>query len=98
MKLDNSLTLQKLNSVPNRTFKYDKNNPDDVALKEYTDQFEAIMVKQLLNVSMKNNNSLFPKAVGSDIYKSMYQDTMSKEFSGSFGYSELLFKFLKENN
>jgi Rod binding domain-containing protein len=98
MKLDNSLTLQRLNSIPRADFKIDKTNPDDIALKEYTDQFEAIMVKQLLDVSMKSNDVLFPKAVGSDIYKSMYQDTMSKELSGSFGFSEMLFKYLKENN
>jgi len=98
MELDNSLSLQSLNSVPRQNFKFDKSNPDDVALKKYTDEFEAIMVKQLLDVSMKSDNALFPKAVGSDIYKSMYSDTMSKELSGGFGYSELLFKFLKENN
>ena len=69
---------------------------DDVRLKEQTDSFEAFFIKQVLDISMKGENSLFPKDAGDKIYQSMYNDTMSEAFSGNFGFSELLFNYLKE--
>ena len=45
----------------------------------------------------ESKNSLFGETTGSDIYSSMYHDAMSKELAGGFGYSELLFNFLKKN-
>jgi len=77
----------------------DKNRgiSDDRALKEQTDAFESIMIKQLLDDSLKAENSLFPKQAGADIYQSMYNDAVSKSVSGGFGFSELLYNYLKEN-
>jgi Rod binding domain-containing protein len=72
-------------------------NASDAALKEQTDAFEAVFLKQMLDITMKSDTSLFPKSPGSDIYKSMYTDQMSKSLSGSFGFSEMLFNYLKEN-
>jgi len=69
---------------------------DDVKLKEQTDKFEAFFIKQVLDIALKNENTLFPKDPGDKIYQSMYNDTMSESFSGSFGFSELLFNYLKE--
>ncbi|MCV6608189.1 MAG: rod-binding protein [Campylobacterales bacterium] len=67
-------------------------------LKTQTDQFESLVLKLMLDISMKESeNSLFGKTTGSDIYSSMYHDAMSKELAGGFGYSELLFNFLKKN-
>ncbi|WP_456323057.1 rod-binding protein [Hydrogenimonas sp.] len=65
-------------------------------LKEQTDAFEAIMVKTLLDQSMKSDGSLLPKDPGRDIYRSMMNDERSRQLSGNFGYSELLFNFLME--
>lgn len=72
-------------------------NESDKALKEQTDAFEAVFLKQMLDITMSGNDSLFPKSPGSDIYKSMYTDVLSKGLAGNFGYSEMLFKYLKEN-
>jgi Rod binding domain-containing protein len=72
-------------------------NASDVALREQTDAFEAVLLKQMLDITMKGDTSLFPKSPGSDIYKSMYTDTMSKNLAGGFGFSEMLFNYLKEN-
>lgn len=71
---------------------------NDALLKEQTDKFEAFFVKQVLDIALKDDSTLFPKDPGDKIYQSMYNDTMSEEFSGSFGFSELLFNFLKEQS
>ncbi len=92
MKIDNYTALSALN-----TPKVDMKSEDDVKLKEQTDKFEAFFIKQILDISMKNENKLFPKDAGDKIYNSMYNEAMSDELSGHFGYSQLLFNFLKEN-
>lgn len=69
---------------------------EDAKLKEQTDNFESLLLKIMLEQAIKNNDTLYPKQAGSDIYHSMYIDNLSQELSGSFGYSELLFNFLKE--
>ncbi|WP_257874447.1 hypothetical protein [Helicobacter sp. 11S02596-1] len=69
---------------------------DDKALREQTDAFEALMLKFVLDTSLKLEDPLYPKQAGSEIYQSMYKDTLSKQLSGGFGYSELLFNFLKD--
>ena len=69
---------------------------EDKALEEQTDQFESILLKFMLENAIKNEETLYPKQAGSDIYHSMYIDQLSQELSGGFGYSELLFNFLKE--
>jgi len=70
-------------------------NENSKKLKEQTDSFESLIIKQMLDISMKDGeNSLFGKSTGSHIYQSMYHDTLSKELTGGFGYSELLYNFL----
>ncbi len=92
MTIDNSLATLS-------TFDPKKIEPtaDDKKLKEQTDNFEAFMLKSILDISLKKENSLYGKDAGDKIYHSMYNDTMSKALSGGMGYSELLFNFLKEN-
>ncbi|MCR4941281.1 MAG: rod-binding protein [Campylobacter sp.] len=70
----------------------------DVKLREQTDAFESFMVKSFLDIALKESdkNTLFPKSAGSDIYKSMYNDTMSRALSGNLGFSDLLYNFLKQ--
>ncbi len=65
-------------------------------LKEQTDAFEAIIVKMLLDKAISAEDPLLPKDPGREIYQSMRNDQMSKELSGAFGYSELLYRFLTE--
>lgn len=69
---------------------------DDVALKEQTDAFEAFLVKEVLDIALKNENPLFPEDPGDKIYNSMYNDAMSRALSGGFGFSQMLYDFLKE--
>ena len=93
MKIDNSLNLMSLNNKKLENV----NSKDDIALKEQTDNFEAVFLKIVLDKSLKTENHLFPKGVGEDIYKSMYNDALSKDLSGGFGFSQMLFNFLKQN-
>jgi len=69
---------------------------DDAKLKEKTDAFEAVIVKQVLDIALDEKYSIFPDDAGKNIYKSMYTDTLSNSVSGGFGYSKMLFDFLKE--
>ncbi len=64
-------------------------------LKKVCDEFESEILNFYLKEALDSKNTLFPKSPGEDIYKSMYQETLSKNLSGSFGYSELLYNFLK---
>ncbi len=91
MKMDNFIALNSLNSMPNIV-----KSDSDTKLKEQTDKFEALFIKKVLDISIKTDNSLFPKGAGDEIYRSMYNDTLSNQLSGKFGFSELLFNFLKQ--
>ncbi len=87
-----ALDNYKANNMPSIT-----KTDNDAKLKEQTDKFEAVFIKEILDVSTKSENSLFPKSAGEDIYKSMYNEAMSDKLSGKFGFSELLYNFLKRN-
>ena len=71
---------------------------DEVKIREKTDQFEAIIIKMMLDNAMKDDeDGLFgSKDPGDKIYKSMYRDELSKASAGSFGFSQLLFDYLTE--
>lgn len=71
-------------------------NTNDIRLKEQTDSFEALILKTLLDTSLNMENPLYPKEAGSEIYQSMYKDSIAQSLSGSFGYSDLLFRYLKD--
>ena len=70
-------------------------NPKSEKLKKVCKDFESEILNFYLKEALNSKNSLFPKSEGEKIYKSMYQETLSKELSGNFGYSELLYNFLK---
>ena len=89
--VDNYIALNSLDSMP----KIIKND-NDAKLKEQTDKFEAFFIKKVLDISIKSDHSLFPKGAGDEIYRSMYNDALSDKLSGRFGFSELLFNFLKQ--
>jgi Rod binding domain-containing protein len=67
-------------------------------LKQSCDDFESEILNFFLKESLKQEDSLFPKSAGEDIYKSMQQQQLSKDLAGGFGYSKLLFDYLKEKN
>lgn len=94
MRVDTSMALQSYQS--SKTPKIEGYKDNDAKLKEQTDAFEALIVKTMLSTAIKNEDPLYPKEAGSDIYHSMYLDTLSESLSGSFGYSELLLGYLKE--
>lgn len=94
MRVDTSLGLQAYEE--GKLPKIQPKLNDDAKLKEQTDAFEALIVKTMLQTAIKNDDPLYPKEAGSDIYHSMYLDTLSESLSGSFGYSELLLSYLKE--
>lgn len=73
-----------------------ENGIDTKALREQTDAFESFFVKMVLDISLKNENPLFGKDAGDEIYHSMYNDTMSRALGGGFGFSDLLYNFLLE--
>ncbi len=111
MKVDNFLSTYSMNNalleraakarILESDFKINNNEiitktKEDEALKEQTDAFEAFFLKQVLDVSLKTQNSPFGKDASDEIYSSMYNDTMSKALSGGMGFSKLLYDFLKE--
>jgi len=69
---------------------------ESAKLKEQTDAFEAIIIKMLLDDAIRAEDPLLPKDPGREIYRSMQNEQMSRELSGAFGYSELLYRFLTE--
>jgi len=83
--------------VESDRYKFDKQALNDKKLKQQTDQFEAMIIKTLLDTSMKDSNSLFGEDAGDKIYQSMFREEISKQSAGSFGLSQTLFDFLKKN-
>ncbi len=65
-------------------------------LKKECDKFESEILNFFLKEALDTKNALFPKSPGEKIYKSMYQEALSEKISGNFGYSELLFNYLKD--
>ncbi len=65
-------------------------------LKKVCDNFASEILNFYVKQALDSKNPLYPKSPGEDIYKSMYQQELSKELSGNFGYSELLYNFLKD--
>jgi len=65
-------------------------------LKSACDAFESEILNFYLKEALNSKNELFPESPGEKIYKSMYQEELSKELSGNFGYSKLLFDYLKK--
>ena len=91
--IDNTMALVSTAYSPKNI---DTKNNSDEKLKEQTDKFEAFFIKKVLDISLKNDNKLFEKDAGDKIYNSMYNDAMSNSLTGKFGFSEMLFDFLKE--
>ncbi len=87
------LTMLKLK---NDQYQQNLSKIKDSQLREQTDQFESLIVKTLLDVSMEDSNKLFGEEAGDKIYQSMFREEISKLSAGSFGISQTLFNFLKK--
>lgn len=70
---------------------------EDKKLREVSDQFESFFLNQILETSLKTSN-IAGESTGSDIIKSMYLQSIADNSSGTFGISDMLYKFLSENN
>lgn len=70
----------------------------DKALREKTDQFEAIIVKMMLDEAMKDEKNVFTSTndPGDKIFKSMYREELSNASAGGFGFSQMLFDNLSQ--
>ena len=94
MQIDSSMSLlHAQKAVPKVNM-----DSNDKALHAQTDQFEALLLKTLLDTSMKDEDPLYGKDPGDKIYKSMYREKLSEVASGGFGLSEMLFNYLKQNH
>lgn len=70
----------------------------NAALREKTDQFEAIIVKMMLDEAMKEEKNLFSSVndPGDKIFKSMYREELSNASAGGFGFSQMLYEHLSQ--
>lgn len=70
----------------------------DTALREKTDQFEAVIIKMMLDEAMKDEKNVFSSAndPGDRIFKSMYREELSNASAGGFGFSQMLFEHLSQ--
>ena len=86
-------------AVPQLEDKKGFSKEEAAEVREKTDAFESLIIKMLLDNSMKDDKNIFTsqKDPGDKIYKSMYRDELSKSSAGSFGFSDMLFNYLAQN-
>lgn len=87
------LDLKDFNTLDSLKKKTSNKNTDN--LKKACNDFESFFTQQLLDISTKNIN-IAGEETGSDIYKSMYNESLSKNTQGNLGISNLLFEFLSK--
>lgn len=92
---DNYLNSMKLQS--NDLSKLNTKNVEDKVLRKVSDDFETFFSQQLLDISLKSTK-MAGGGTGSDIVKGMYTEAIAKTTGGTFGISDILYKFLSENN
>lgn len=73
------------------------NSLSDEKLKRVCDDFESFFAQQLMDISLSSTN-VAGDGIGSDIVKGMYTETITSNTNGSMGISDMLYKFLSENN
>jgi len=72
-------------------------NKQDQKMKQKFDEYSSLFAKKLLEEQYKQIK--LTKGVGSEIYKSLYIDTLSKEFGGKIGISEILYQdYIRNKN
>jgi len=86
-----------INTIKPRSYDniQNKDLKEDVALRKVTDDFEAFFMNQILETSLKSSK-IAGEGTGSEIFKSMYTDALSRNSAGTLGISDMLYKFLSE--
>ncbi len=92
---DNYLNSMKLQSKDFNNI--NSKNVEDKDLRKVADDFETFFSQQLLDISLKSTK-MAGGGTGSDIIKGMYTEALSKTTGGTMGISDILYKFLSENN
>jgi len=71
---------------------------NDAALREKTDEFEALIIKMMLDNALQDEKNIFSNEndPGDRIFKSMYRDELSKASAGGFGFSQMLYEHLSQ--
>lgn len=97
------IDLKSINLVkPTQNFDEKKLSKDDKALKQATEEFEAIFIKMLLDAQDKTvdrEGSMFYGGNGEDIFRGMLNEERSKTMakSGEFGLAKLMYEQLSKN-
>lgn len=79
-----------VNKLQNNTLK------KDAELKAVCDDFESYFMQQMLDISMKST-TIAGEGVGSEVIKGLYTENVAKASSGSLGISDMLYRFISEN-
>lgn len=96
MEINSNFTdIKTINSKDYSQLMKSKDLSEDKALKEVCNDFEAFFMNQILETSLKSSK-LAGEGTGSEIFKSMYTDSLSKQSAGTLGISDMLYKFLSE--
>ncbi|MEA3354200.1 MAG: rod-binding protein [Campylobacterota bacterium] len=85
----NTLKANKFDKIETKDIKSDEN------LKGVCNDFESFFMNHLLETSLKSSK-IAGEGTGSEIFKGMYTDALSKNSTGSLGISDMLYKFLSE--
>lgn len=71
--------------------------PEQIELKKACTEFEAIMVRQMLE-TMSSSTKFFGKGFGGDYFQSMFLDEISKQIAGQgIGLSKMLYEQIEKN-
>jgi len=91
-----------VNQVSNNSaltgFNKNKNTltPEQLKLKQACTDFEAIMIRQMLEV-MNSSTKFFGKGFGGDFFQSLFLDEISKQIAQQgVGLSKMLYNQLKD--
>ena len=96
MELSNNfLDIKTLNQKDYQKAFEGVNLSEDKALRDVCNNFEAFFMNQILETSLKSSK-IAGEGTGSEIFKSMYTDSLSQKSAGSMGISDMLYKFLSE--
>lgn len=78
---------------PNKT----QLTPEQIELKKACTEFEAIMVRQMLE-TMSSSTKFFGKGFGGDYFQSMFLDEISKQIAQQgLGLSKMLYEQIDKN-
>lgn len=78
-------------------FTQKETTPEQAKLREACVEFEAVMVKQMLEV-MQGSVNLFGKGFGGSCFQSMFQEEMARQIAGGkgMGLADMLYRNLQE--